>query len=155
MTATVTHARPLARGPRRRRLAAAVMVAALAVSAVTIVATRPRQPALRRAESTLLDDHRFTNGPKAGLAFAELSHLLLTDGDACRHTHAGADPRCDARLSAAAYAGVTAYVVAGCTAPGVYRARSGTLDYIRAIAAFDRRPLGTTPVPSPPAIPTC
>ena len=117
--------------------------------------THPSPSGLQRTKQALLDDHRFVNGPTAGTTLAGASKWLLDDGTSCQHEHGRDDPRCRVRLSAAAYTGVAAFVVAECTAPGVYRARSSMLRYVRTIESFDERPLGTMAAPSPPAVPTC
>ena len=117
--------------------------------------THPTPTGLQRTNAALLDDHRFVNGPTAGSTLAGASKWLLDDGTSCQRHRGDDDPRCRARLSAAAYTGVAAFVVAECTAPGVYRARTSLLTYIRTIQSFDARPLGTVAAPSPPAVPTC
>lgn len=141
-----------------RRAAARLIIAALVLVACGAGGwrlTHPPSSGLQRTKQALLDDERFVNGPAAGSTFAGASKWLLDDGTACQRDRGDHDPRCRARLSAAAYTGVAAFVVTGCTAPGVYRARSSLLTYVRNIETFDARPLGTVAVPSPPAVPTC
>jgi hypothetical protein len=141
---------------RRRRLTRAIVAVLVAGAVLASWQTlRPRPSALAATRAALLDDHRFANGPKAGGTLASLSGRLIDDGKACQRRHGQHDPRCRVRLSAAAYTSVTAFIVARCTAPGVYRARTSLLQYIDAISVLDRRPLGTVAVPSPPSVPTC
>ena len=141
-----------------RRVAALVVLVALVVAgggALGWKLTHPSPSGLQRTKQALLDDDRFVNGPTAGSTLAGASKWLLDDGTSCQHDRGDDDPRCRARLSAAAYTGVAAFVVAECTAPAVYRARSSLLTYVRTIQSFDERPLGTVAAPSPPAVPTC
>lgn len=138
---------------RRRLLAAAVVVAVLAGGAFAL-SRRDDASGLDRARAALMDDEGFVNGPTAGLTFAKASELLLDDGTACQRRNGRDDPRCRARLSAAAYSGVAAFVVAECTAPGVFEARTAMLDYVGRLVAFDGHST-THHVPSPPDVPTC
>jgi hypothetical protein len=139
-----------------RRWAVLVGVAAVVLAVAVVAVGRPggSPGALERTRAALEDDHRFANGPTAGTTLADASRWLLDDGDACREDRGDDDPRCAVRLSAAAFTSVAAFAVASCTAPGVYRARRSLLGYLRRIEAFDRRPLGTVAVPSPPPGPT-
>jgi hypothetical protein len=139
----------------RRPVVVALLFVALAVSGVAWRVTHPSPSGLQRTKQALLDDGRFTNGPTAGSTLAGASKWLLDDGTSCQRRRGHDDPRCRARLSAGAYTGVAAFVVADCTAPGVYRARSSLLSYVRRIELFDDRPLGTVVAPAPPAVPTC
>ena len=139
----------------------AIVIGAVVVAVVLAAAgfgwrlAHPAPSGLQRTKAALLDDHRFVNGPTAGQTLAGASKWLLDDGESCQVRRGEHDPRCSVRLSAAAYTGVAAFVVAECTAPGVYRARTSLLGYVRAIQTFDDRPLGTVAAPSPPDVPTC
>ena len=138
---------------RRRLVAGAVLMVVLAGGAFAVL--RPDDASgLDRARAALMDDDGFVNGPTAGLTFAKASELLLDDGTACQRENGRDDPRCSARLSAAAYSGVAAFIVAECTAPGVFEARTAMLDYVGRLAAFEGRST-THHVPSPPDVPTC
>src|SRR5207248_3101248 len=102
----------------------------LAIAGIGVVVLRPTPGALARTRSALSSDAHFVNGPKAGTTFANVSTWLMADGRRCQHRHGAGDRRCQVRLSAAAYSAVTAFTVAGCTAPGVYRARTAMLAYV-------------------------
>jgi hypothetical protein len=141
-----------------RRLAIGLLLAIVVLTGGVGVGWRlahPTPSGLQRTKQALLDDRRFANGPTAGMTLAGASKWLLDDGTACQRRRGDDDPRCRVRLSAAAYTGVAAFVVAECTAPGVYRARSSLLSYVRGIESFDERPLGTVVAPTLPAVPTC
>jgi hypothetical protein len=140
----------------RRRLAFALGgVLLAAVIATALVATRDHPTGLARVRVALHDDDRFTSGPKAGETIATASQWLLDDGESCEAAHGKDDPRCTARLSAAAYTSVAAAGLVDCTAPGVFRTRRALVQYIDDIVSFDTRPLGTLRVPSPPRVPAC
>lgn len=141
-------------GRRRGRIALAMMVAVAVAVGATLV-SRPHPSALERTRSALLQDSRFGNGPKAGITFANASGWLLQDGRSCQRARGASDRRCQVRLAAAAYASVTAFIVAACTAPGVFRARTAMLGYVRSIIDFDHQRLGTRAAPSPPNLATC
>ena len=110
---------------------------------------------LERVRAALHDDDRFVNGQTAGSTLADASQWLLDDAGACESKRGAHDPRCNARLSAAAFTGVAAAGVLSCTAPGVYRARTSLVAYIDALESFDQHRLGTTRAPSPPPVPAC
>jgi hypothetical protein len=140
----------------RRRAALALGGLLLAAIVATALVTARDHPAgLARVRVALHDDHRFTNGPKAGETIATASQWLLDDGETCEEAHGTGDPRCAARLSAAAYTSVAAVGLVECTAPGVFRTRRALMRYIDDIVAFDREPLGTVRAPSPPHVPVC
>ena len=143
--------------PRRRRpwrrLATAAALVLLVVAATT--ALRPHTSGLAKTRAALAADSRFANGPKAGSTFADISRWLLTDGQACQRGHSSTDHRCRLRLSASAYAGVSAFILVDCTSPGVFQARASMRSFVDQIVTFDRRPLGSVPVPSLPNVPTC
>ena len=148
---------PVDGAPRRRgswRRAAAVSVIALVVVAAA-VGLRPHESGLAKTRAALASDSRFANGPKAGSTFADISRWLLADGQACQRSRSATDHRCRLRLSASAYAGVSAFILVDCTSPGVFQARAAMRSYIDQIETFDRRPLGSMPVPSLPNVPTC
>ena len=126
-----------------------------AVVAMALVATRDTPTGLARVRVALNDDDRFTNGPTAGETVATASKWLLDDGESCEADRGKGDPRCAARLSAAAYASVAAVGLVDCTAPGVFRTRRALVQYIDDIVTFDHEPLGTLRVPSPPRVPAC
>lgn len=137
-------------------------VAVVALAAVVVAAgfgwrqfTERRRSGVERTTAALLDDDRFANGPAAATAFGDASKWLFDEGRSCDRTDAGASRRCDLRLSAAAYTGVAAFILAECTAPGVDAARRSLLSYLRAIERFDASPMGTVEMPSPPDVPTC
>ena len=140
---------------RRRVVRVAAVVIVLAAVVAGGLASRPRPSGLARTRTALLDNKRFVNGPAAGTAFAQASEWLLGDGKSCQQHHGNADPRCRIRMSAAAYSGVTAFIVVKCTAPGVYRARTAMLGYVRSIENFDRAPMGTLATPSQPPLASC
>jgi hypothetical protein len=125
------------------------------VIATALVVTRDHPTGLARVRVALHDDDRFTNGPKAGETIATASKWLLDDGESCEAARGKGDPRCAARLSAAAYTSVAAIGLVDCTAPGVFRTRRALVEYIDDIVTFDAHPLGTLRVPSPPRVPAC
>ena len=137
-----------------RRVVIGVLAVAVVGGGAFAFLRRDDASGLDRTRAALMDDEGFVNGPTAGLTFAKASEWLLDDGTACQRENGRDDPRCRARLSAAAYSGVAAFVVAECTAPGVFEARTAMLDYVGRLAAFDGRST-THHVPSPPDVPTC
>ncbi|MEA3056785.1 MAG: hypothetical protein QOD30_2217 [Actinomycetota bacterium] len=139
---------------RRVVFAVAGLLVAMVV-AVALVATRDHPTGLARVRVALHDDDRFVNGPTAGETIATASEWLLDDGESCEAAHGRGDPRCAARLSAAAYTSVAAVGLVDCTAPGVFQTRRALVRYIDDIATFDHEPLGTLRVPSPPHVPAC
>ena len=144
-------------GPGRRRpwRRLAAVAAVVLVVGGALAALRPHPSGLARTRTALAADSRFANGPKAGSAFADISHWMLADGRACLRSHSTTDHRCRLRLSASAYAGVSAFILVDCTSPGVFQARAAMRSYIDQIEVFDRRRLGSMPVPPLPNVPTC
>lgn len=140
---------------RRAALVAVVVVAVLAAGIGWRTYVDKRRSGVERTTAALLDDERFGNGPEAATAFGDASKWLFDEGRACDRSDAGRSRRCDLRMSAAAYTGVAAFVLAECTAPGVDAARRSLLSYLRAIERFDASPVGTVEMPSPPDIPKC
>ena len=140
---------------RRRAFVTIGVALVVAVVAVALVAHRSTPTGLARVRVALHDDDRFVNGPMAGETVAKASQWLLDDGQSCEADRGQDDPRCAARLSAAAYTSVTAASLISCTAPGVFRTRRALLRYIDDITAFDHEPLGTLQAPSPPRLPNC
>jgi hypothetical protein len=122
----------------------------------TVVIARVRSGAdgVTSARRVLQKDGRFVNGPAAGNAFADVSHLLLNDAKSCSHHHATSDRRCSARFSAAAYTSVAAFSLVGCTAPGMYEARRSVLTELDAIVLVDRAG-GRMAPPRIPDVPKC
>jgi ABC-type nickel/cobalt efflux system permease component RcnA len=138
-----------------RRAALIVGVVLLAVlGAVVIVRARSSVDGVASARRVLQKDGRFVNGPAAGNAFADVSHLLLNDAKSCAHRHATSDRRCSARFSAAAYTSVAAFSLLGCTAPGVYEARRSVLSELDGIVLVDRAG-GRMAPPRIPDVPKC
>lgn len=84
---------------------------------------------------------------EAGDALARVGSILLQAGKECD------DDRCDALLSASAFAQVLAVRVLGCTAPGRFEMRRAMRRYLDAVAAA-RRHAGAA-VPEPPEAPRC
>ena len=141
---------------RRRSIVVAGIVVLLVVAGV--VARQiidSRRSGVDRTTDALLDDERFGNGPAAATTFGDASKWLFDEGKACDRTGGARTPSCDLRMSAAAYTGVAAFIVADCTAPGVDAARRSLLSYLREIERFDASPAGTVEMPSPPDIPSC
>jgi len=136
------------------RLAAVAVVAVVAVAAAAMLLNRPGPGRLTQAQRLVGRDARFANGPKAGAAFADLSHLLLDDARSCARQHSQSDNRCASRFSAAAYTSVAAFVLTRCTQPGVYRARRDLMTELTAIGAVDRLH-GVAPPPPIPSFPSC
>ena len=64
------------------------------------IARADRADGLTQARNVIADDHRFVNGPHAGTAFADASHLLLVDAKSCARHRSAKDHRCAARFSA-------------------------------------------------------
>ena len=139
----------------RRHVLLIVGVVAIAAAVLVVALPRHTPTGLERVRAALQDDDRFVNGPTAGKTLARASRWLLDDGDACEASHGRRDPRCGARLSAAAYTSVAAAGVLSCTAPGVYRTRIALVAYVTAIETFDHNPLGTRQIPAPPRAPSC
>jgi hypothetical protein len=137
----------------RFTLAFVVIVGLLATA--LLVHGRSSSAAVPAARSVIGNDARFANGPTAGATFASVSARLLADGQACTRRLRRDDPRCTARMAAAAYASVVAPMLVNCTQPGVYEARHGLDTELKEIALFDARVLGTAPAPTVPALPTC
>lgn len=140
---------------RRAPLVAVVAVVVLAGGLGWRQFVDSRRSGVERTAAALLDDERFGNGPEAATTFGDASKWLLDEGRECDRTDADRSRRCDLRMSAAAYTGVAAFVLAECTAPGVDAARRSLLTYLRAIERFDASPIGTVEMPSPPDIPKC
>ena len=139
----------------RRPLVAVAIVLVATVVGVALLKSRQTPSGLARVQTVLDDDHRFVNGPTAGETMATASKWLLDDGESCEASHGHEDPRCAARLAAAAYPSVAAAGLLECTAPGVFRARRALVRDIDDIVTFDHEPLGTQRVPSPPRVPSC
>lgn len=138
----------------RRRLLVAVAVLLVAVVAAVAVRDQLRSSPLARAQHLVGRDARFSNGPKAAAAFADVSHMMLSDATSCAHHHGSADRRCAARYSAAAFTSVSAFVLVDCTQPGVFRARQSLLVELRGIATVDQR-RGLAQAPAVPPVPVC
>jgi hypothetical protein len=129
-------------------------VAVAAVVAAVLILNRPGPNRLAQAQHLVQRDSRFQNGPKAGAAFADLSHLLLDDAKSCARRRSPSDQRCAARYSAAAHTSVAAFALLRCTQPGVYRARRDLMIELSGIVAIDRQK-GNVPPPSLPGFPSC
>ena len=133
----------------------AVLLAVVAVVLVRHSVGASRSGPVGAARGVISDDAKFANGPTAGSTFASISARLASDGQACVRRWSRDDPRCSARMAAAAYATVVAPMLVDCTQPGVFEARKGLDDELKAIAAFDHQRPGTAPAPSVPALPPC
>lgn len=94
--------------------------------------------------SKLNDSKRFTTTARGAQTVADISTRLRLAGAACRKSHHDA-PRCTLLLQAAAYAAVTAYTMADCTAPGVFDGRKAMLGYLHAIHEYKSGALPTVP----------
>ena len=139
----------------RTRLLAIAGVVALLVVGLVVDATAGRSSSgLVSARRVLQRDARFTNGPTAGTAFADVSNLMLRDAKACAQHHSKTDQRCAARYSAAAYASVTAFALVDCTQPGVYQARRAAMQQLDGIVAVDDAH-GKARAPRVPEVPDC
>ena len=136
----------------RPAVVAVVMLAVVVAGAMVLQHRTPDR--LTQARHLAGRDDRFSNGPKAGTAFADLSHLLLDDAKACAKRHSASDNRCAARYSAAAYTSVAAFALVGCTQPGVFRARQALLTDLSSIMTVDRRK-GAVAAPPVPGYPSC
>ena len=108
------------------RLVAVLGVAVMAVAGVgAVMAVRDREP-LDAALAIVDDDGRFTTALDASDAFAEISGLLgEVECDAER------DATCARVHRVQAWSQVTAVLVAQCTPPLVFEARSGLGQYLR------------------------
>lgn len=140
---------------RRAALAALAVIVVLVAGVGWRTYADNRRSGVERTTAALLDDAKFGNGPEAATAFGDASKWLFDEGRSCDRTDADRSRSCDLRMSAAAYTGVAAFVLAECTAPGVDAARRSLLSYLRAIERFDASPVGTVELPSPPDIPKC
>ena len=128
---------------RSRRVLVAAVVVALALS--TTACGDDSSP-VDRARKVVDDDGRFATSIEAGDALARVSSILLRAGKEC-------DGRCDALLSAAAYAQVLAVRVLDCTAPGRFQMRQAMRRYLNAVEVARRT--SSRLVPSPPPPPRC
>jgi hypothetical protein len=137
-----------------KRRVAIVVALVVAVGAVLVVRARAADDGVTAARHVLQKNGRFVNGPSAGLAFADVSHLLLNDAKSCAHKHRSTDRRCTSRFSAAAYTSVAAFTLIGCTQPGVYEARRSVMSELDGIAVVDKA-AGRVPAPPIPDVPKC
>ena len=141
------------RRPRPRHVALVAVVSALVVGG-SVIARHGDSDGVARARHLVQQDSRFANGPKAGAAFAAISHMLLDDATSCARHHGQADTRCQARASAAAYTTVSAFSLVSCTQPGVFRARRALLDELNGIVQVDHQG-GRAAPPAVPPVTTC
>jgi hypothetical protein len=140
--------------PAGRRLIVIVVLLALVAGLAVVVAGQLRPSPLSKAEHLVGQDSRFSNGPRAGAAFADVSRIMLADASSCARHRSAADRRCAARYSAAAFTSVSAFVLVGCTQPNVYQARRALLAQLHGIATVDRRH-GVAQPPAVPPVPVC
>ena len=138
----------------RARVIVIAVVAGLVALGAVVVTRHASVDGVASARRVLQRESRFANGPSAGTAFADVSHLLLQDAKACARRHSSADQRCAALYSAAAYASVTAFALLECTQPGVYQARRAALVQLDGITGVDRAH-GRARAPRVPEVPSC
>lgn len=121
-------------------IAAAAGVIVLATIATVLLALRDRPSALDRAAARVDRDAGWATAPVAGETLASVGEDLLSAGVAC-----GSGARCDALLSASAWAQASAVRVLRCARPGVVATRADAAHLIEGLQR--RRRVTLPPVP--------